>query len=56
VARRLILIGWLAGIVGGCAAAQAPRSIRVFSTDEGVCLAVPRDGSWKIQARSTMGT
>lgn len=28
----------------------------VLSTDEGIFLAVPRAGSWKIQARSMMGT
>ena len=32
------------------------RDGRVLSTDEGVFLAVLRDGAWKIQARSTMGT
>ena len=32
------------------------RDGRVLSTDEGVFLAVLRDGVWKIQARSTMGT
>jgi hypothetical protein len=28
----------------------------VLSKDEGVFLAVLRDGAWKIQARSTMGS
>ena len=32
------------------------RDGRVLSTDEGVFLAVVRDGIWKIQARSTMGS
>jgi hypothetical protein len=32
------------------------RDGRVVSTDEGVFLAVVRDGVWKIQARSTMGS
>jgi hypothetical protein len=32
------------------------RDGRVLSTDEGVFLAVVRDGVWKIQARSTMGS
>ena len=32
------------------------RDGRVLSTDEGVFLVVMRDGTWKLQARSTMGT
>ena len=32
------------------------RDGRVLSSDEGVFLAVARDGVWKIQARSTMGS
>ena len=32
------------------------RDGRVLSTDEGVFLAVVRDGVWRIQARSTMGS
>jgi hypothetical protein len=32
------------------------RDGRVLSSDEGVFLAVVRDGVWKIQARSTMGS
>lgn len=32
------------------------RDGRVLSKDEGVFLAVLRDGAWKLQARSTMGT
>lgn len=32
------------------------RDGRVLSTDEGVFLVVLRDGTWKVQARSTMGT
>ena len=32
------------------------RDGSVLSKDEGVFLAVPRDGSWKVQARSTMGS
>ena len=32
------------------------RDGRVLSTDEGLFLVALRDGSWKVQARSTMGT
>lgn len=32
------------------------RAGAVLTKDEGVFLAVPRDGTWKIQARSTMGS
>ena len=32
------------------------RDGRVLATDEGVFLVALRDGSWKVQARSTMGT
>jgi hypothetical protein len=32
------------------------RTGAVLARDEGVFLAVPRDGAWKIQARSTMGS
>jgi hypothetical protein len=36
--------------------ARLGRDGRVITTDEGVFLAVLREGAWKIQARSTMGT
>lgn len=36
--------------------ARLDRNGAILSTDEGLFLAVLRDGAWKIQARSTMGT
>jgi hypothetical protein len=36
--------------------ARLGREGKVITTDEGVFLAVQRDGAWKLQARSTMGS
>ena len=41
--------------ISSCQFSRLGRDGRVLSTDEGVFLAVVRDGVWKIQARSTMG-
>jgi hypothetical protein len=54
--RSTVVQASTAGVNVTVSFSRLGRDGRVLSTDEGVFLAVLRDGVWKLQARSVMGT